>query len=139
MNQTLGEVTWWAVGIAALAYFALGAAWFTPLFGAAWDRSIGLDRSASKGRFPTPYYILPMVGAVVTAVAIAVVIALIPATGPLIGTGIGAIVGLAIAAATLTNALTPHTPKPYLFATITGGYHLVGCTIAGLIIGALGT
>ena len=27
-------------------------------------------------------------------------------------------------AGALTNALTPHTPHPYLFDVITGGYHL---------------
>lgn len=139
MNGFPGDITWWSVGFAAFAYFFLGAVWFTPLFGSAWDRSIGHDRRATNGRFPISYYIVPLISAAISTVVIAVLLELTGTTGPVADAGIGALVGLAIAAATLTNALTPHTPKPYLFAAITGGYHLVGCIIVGLIIGAFYT
>lgn len=130
-----GEITWWGVAIAAIVYYALGAFWFAPLFGQAWDRSIGHDRTIDNGRFPTSYYIVPLAGAVLSTVVIASVATMIKPTELLAVVAVGAGVGLAIAAASTTNALTPHTPKPYQFAAITGGYHFVGCTLAGLIIG----
>ena len=126
---------WWATALGGIVYYLLGAAWFTPLFGRAWDRSIGHDRSADAGRFPLSYYLLPLLGALLTAVVIAALQA--PGAGAGLGTLIGAGVGLAAAAASVTNALTPHTPHPYLFGAITGGYHLVGCALAGLTIGTL--
>ena len=127
--------TWWVTALAGFLYYLLGAAWFTPLFGRAWDRSIGHERSRTAGRFPISYYLLPFAGALVTGV---VITALHRAgAGAVSGTLTGAGVGLVVAAASLTNALTPHTPHPYLFGAITGGYHLVGCTLAGLTIGTL--
>jgi hypothetical protein len=128
------EINWWAVLTATLLYFALGAAWFTPLFGRAWDRAIGVDRSATEGKFPAAYYVVPLV----TAAVCCVVIAFLAAAGPgdpAASVGVGFGVGLAIAAATFTNSLTPHTPKPYQFAAITGSYHVVACVAASVVIG----
>ncbi|RNL57090.1 DUF1761 domain-containing protein [Arthrobacter oryzae] len=101
-----------------------------------WDRSIGYDRSAGDGRFPIPYYIVPFIGAFLSTLIDAVFAALIEPHGIPGSAAVGAGIGLAIGAATLTNALTPHTPKPYLFAAITAGYHLAGCTIVGAVLGA---
>ncbi|MEO6200106.1 MAG: DUF1761 family protein [Cryobacterium sp.] len=104
----------------------------------AWDRSIGYDRSAGGGRFPLAYYIIPLLGAVVGTSVIAAFILTSSATGAIDGAVVGAGVGVAIAAASVTNALTPHTPEPYLFGAITGGYHLVACTLCGALIGIFG-
>lgn len=132
---TLSDINWWAVLLATFGYYVLGALWFTPLFGRAWDRSIGYDRAATSGRFPVSYYVVPLIGAAIGTLVVAIFTALID-PGTLLGSAaVGVGVGGAIAGATLTNALTPHTPKPYLFAAITGGYHLVGCTLVGLILG----
>ncbi|MBH0117301.1 DUF1761 domain-containing protein [Salinibacterium sp. NG253] len=137
MNLVIAAATWWALP-AAFAYFALGALWFTPLFGRAWDRSIGHDRSQDNGRFPTSYYVTPFITAVVTTIVMSLLIQNSSATGAFgAGAVVGAGIGLAIAAASFTNALTPHTPRPFTFATITGGYHLVACIITGTILGAL--
>lgn len=125
----------WATALAGLLHYLLGAAWFTPLFGRAWDRSIGHDRSRAGGRFPLGYYLLPLVGALVTAAVIAL---LHPSgAGAVPGLLTGTAVGLVAAAASFTNALTPHTPHPYLLGAITGGYHLVGGASAGTTIGFL--
>ncbi|ROQ52649.1 uncharacterized protein DUF1761 [Rathayibacter sp. PhB152] len=125
--------SWWVTAIAGLLYYVLGAAWFTPLFGRAWDRSIGHDRSSVGGRFPLGYYLLPLAGALITAVIITV---LLPeGAGAVPGLLTGAAVGLAAATASLTNALTPHTPHPYLFGAITGGYHLTGGALVGTTVG----
>ncbi|WP_164863689.1 DUF1761 domain-containing protein [Agromyces sp. LHK192] len=139
ISDGLVGIHWWATLLAALAYFVLGAIWFTPLFGRQWDRSIGVDRRTTGGRYPLPYYVVPLVGALVGALMVAVLIGACSAEGAIEGLLLGLAVGVAVAAATLTNALTPHTPKPYLLAAVTGGYHLVGLTGAGAIIGAFAT
>lgn len=78
---------------------------------------------------------MPLAGAIVTVI----VIATLYPSGAGVGAGLvtGACVGTAAAAASFTNALTPHTPHPYVFGAITGGYHLTGATIAGATIGLL--
>lgn len=128
------DVTWWAVALAAVGYYALGAAWFTPLFGRFWDLSLGHDRTHDRGGFPASFYLVPLI----TAVAITTIIALLSAAQDSGGAEtllIGTAVGLAVAFATLTNALTPNTPRPYLFAAVTGGYHLTASAAVGAFLG----
>ncbi|MBD0024218.1 DUF1761 family protein [Gordonia pseudamarae] len=123
-----------AVAVAAVAYYLLGAAWFTPLFGKAWDRSIGYDRSRDT-TFGPAYYVVPLVSTVLVALALGVILA---ALAPTFGEAliVGVVVGLGVAAVSINNALTPHTPHPYVFGAVTGGYHLVGIVLVSAIIGA---
>lgn len=136
--EPVGGIAWWAVGGAAIMYYLLGALWFSPLFGRAWDRSLGYDRSTGDGRFPISYYLVPLLGAVLETLVIAVFIALMGTESIAGSVAVGAGVGVCVAAATFTNALTPNTPEPYLFAAVTGGYHLVGCAVVGAMLGATG-
>lgn len=51
----------------------------------------------------------------------------------------GVVAGIGYAAAvSFTNAVTPNTPRPLLYGSVTGGYHLVGIGLAATIIVALG-
>lgn len=68
MLDAFAHVNWLATALAALSYYLLGVAWFTPLFGQAWDRSIGYDRSPTA-RFGPAYYVVPLVSAVFVALA----------------------------------------------------------------------
>jgi hypothetical protein len=135
MGEVLAGTSWGAVALAAVACYLLGALWFTPLFGRAWDRATGHDRRSGKG-FGTAYYTVPLVGAAVTATVVGVLVtALAPAAlGGALAVGAG--VGLAAAAASVTTALTPHTPHPFLLGAVTSGYHLVAAVAAAAIVGA---
>jgi len=134
MLDAFAQLNWLAIAVAALAYYLLGAVWFTPLFGKAWDRAIGHDRSADR-RFGADYYVVPLLSATAVSVALGVILA---ATGfERMGDalGLGAVVGLGVAfAVSINNALTPHTPHPYLFGAVTGGYHLVGVIAVAAIL-----
>lgn len=134
MLTAFAHLNWLAVGLAALAYYLLGAVWFTPLFGKAWDHSIGHDRSTAT-TFGPDYYLVPLLSAVFVSLALGLIlVALAPPSfgealivGVVIGLGVGAVVSF-------NNALTPHTPHPYLFGAVTGGYHFVGIIIVTAII-----
>lgn len=130
------HLNWLAVALAALAYFLLGAVWFTPLFGKAWDRSIGYDRSTAA-RFGPDYYLVPLISAVLVSLALGLILAALAPSGFGETLIVGAVIGLGVAAAiSVNNALTPHTPHPYLFGAVTGSYHVVGIVIVTAIIGA---
>jgi len=43
------------------------------------------------------------------------------------------------AAISVNNGLTPHTPRPFLFGAVTGGYRLVGIVMVSATIGAFAT
>lgn len=81
----------WATAVAAVAYFLLGAVWFTPLFGRAWDRSIGHDRTRDNGRFPLGYYLLPLASTITIAVILSAL------HTPAAGAGAGALLGAGVA------------------------------------------
>ena len=130
------DLSWLAIGTATLAYYLLGALWFTPLFGAAWDTAIGHTRERGE-RFSAAYYVVPLVSSLLVTVAMAV---LVGATGTEKLTDalvLGLVVGLGIAlAVSVNNALTPHTPHPFRLGFITGGYHLLGIVAVTLILAA---
>ncbi|KQU47165.1 hypothetical protein ASG84_08600 [Rhodococcus sp. Leaf278] len=123
------------IAAAAVAYYALGALWFGPLFGRAWDRSIGHDREQTGGRFPLSYYVVPFCCSVATTIVIALALGTIDSGSVTAGLVVGLGVGFASAAASLTNALTPNTPQPFVFGAVTASYHLTASTIAGAILG----
>ncbi|WP_375002963.1 DUF1761 domain-containing protein [Aeromicrobium sp. CTD01-1L150] len=136
MLAAFAHLNWLAVALAALAYFSLGAAWFTPLFGKAWDHSIGHDRSAAP-TFGPDYYLVPLVSAIFVSLALGLTLAAL--APPSFGESliVGGVIGLGVAAAvSINNALTPHTPHPYLFGAVTGGYHVIGIVVVSAIIGA---
>lgn len=45
----MGEINYLAVVLAAVAFFAVGAVWYTVLFGKAWQRALGLRDWQLKG------------------------------------------------------------------------------------------
>lgn len=138
MLDVLGDVNWLAVLLAALAYYLLGALWFTPLFGRAWDRAVGFTRPRGH-RFGPLYYVAPLLGCAAATVATAILLAALDAEQLGDGVALGLLVGVGYAAAvSLTNAVTPTTPRPLLLAAVAGGYHVVGLVLVAVLLVALG-
>ncbi|MCD2443518.1 DUF1761 domain-containing protein [Agromyces sp. SYSU K20354] len=136
MIEALTRLDWIAIGLATLASYVLGALWFTPLFGRAWDRSLGISRERGT-RYPPIYYLMPFVSSVLVSVATAILVTAIGAEGWGESAVLGLVVGIGYSAAvTFTNAVNPVTPHPLAFAAITGSYHVVSAVAAAVIIGA---
>jgi hypothetical protein len=134
--DVLGDLNWLAVIVAAIAYFALGAIWYAePVFGKAWMRSS--DFQMPEGESPgASFYVFPFITCLIGTVAAAMVTA---ATGTdAVGEAIvvGLVVGLGIAGSALfvTGYFDPKKPEPMVWVSITIGYHLVGLTIAAVIL-----
>ncbi|MGY0235692.1 DUF1761 domain-containing protein [Longispora urticae] len=132
----LGDLNWWAVLVAALAYFALGGLWFSvPLIAKPWIRAVGTDMTG--GATPGPsYYIGPLITCSVSTVATAV---LARATGTdtvAEGLVLGLVVGLGLAVAVLfvTGYFDPQKARPMVWVAITAGYHLVGLVLVAVIL-----
>jgi len=128
------QVSWLAVLVATLAYYLLGALWFTPLFGAAWDRAIGHARVRGE-TFSAAYYVVPLASSLLVTVAMAVLAAAVELAGPVDALALGLVAGLGIALPiSVNNALTPHTPHPFHLGLITAGYHVAGIATVTLIV-----
>lgn len=123
-----------SVIVAGFAYFALGGLWFTPLFGKLWATAVGFDRPR-KWRPPAPYYIVPLIGCLVSAWAIFLLLLFIHPRSMAEALHVGLIVGLGFGAAiTSVNAVSPNMPRPALYALVTGSYHLAGAMVCSAII-----
>lgn len=130
-------LNWFAIVLASLTYYLLGALWFTPLFGKAWDRSIGFHREKGH-RFGPIYYIAPLVGSVLVTVASAVLVQALGLEDLGDGLVLGLVVGIGYSAAvSVNNAVTPNTPRPLLLGAVTGSYHVVGALAVFTIVVAL--
>jgi hypothetical protein len=132
------NVNWPIVALATLAYYLLGALWFTPLFGRSWDRAVGFDRPRGH-RFPARYYVTPLVSSLVVAVATAVLVEAVDVSTPADAAELGAVAGIGYAAAvSFNNAVAPNVPRPFLLGAITAGYHVVGVIVVAVTVSALG-
>lgn len=130
----LEDISWLAVIVGTLAYYLLGAIWFSPAFGRQWDKALGFSRP-ERWRPGTLYYLAPLLGCLASTIATAI---LVQATGVQSMGGavsLGLVVGIGYSAAvSAVNAITPNTPRPILYGAVTGGYHTVGSLIVAVIL-----
>ena len=62
--DVLGDLNWLAVIVAAIAYFAIGALWYSPpVFGTAWMSAGGVSAEEIEGGPGAAVYAVPLVGA----------------------------------------------------------------------------
>ena len=124
----------WAVLVAAVVYFALGALWYMAL-SKPWMAAVGFTRAdVEKGSNPAIFGVT----FVLEAVAVFTLAVLLGNTG-LSGIGggasLGALVGIGIWFALMSVTFVYESRRPALFL-IDGGYHLLALTAAGAILGA---
>ncbi|MEQ1532277.1 MAG: DUF1761 domain-containing protein [Sideroxydans sp.] len=137
MFAIVSELNGWAVLLATLVYFVLGALWFTPLFGKYYDLALGFDRQKDY-KWPAIYYLSPLVNSLLVSFATALLVYLLKIELLADAVALGLIVGIGYAGAiSFNNAVNPITPRPLLYGAVTGGYHLVGITLVALIEVAL--
>jgi hypothetical protein len=125
---------WWVVPVAALASFAVGGLWYSPvLFGRPWQRLAGLSDADLAGRNLAAVFGGSLLCALVGSLVLALFVG--GEAGPAEGAAAGAAVGLGwIATALVTTALFER--RPLGLALVNGGYQAVAYTLMGLVIGA---
>lgn len=124
----------WAVLVAAVAYFALGAGWYMAL-AKPWMAAVGFSREdVADGPNPAIYG-LTFVLEVVTVFTLAVLLRNSTLSGVADGASLGALIGIGIWFALMSVTFMYESRKPALFL-IDGGYHLLALVVAGAILGA---
>ena len=137
--DVIADVNWVAVLVAAVVWFALGAAWYIPpVMGSRWQ-DYGAIEVPDDAKPDPKVFILTLVAYFVAATVTAMLAA---ATGTQsLGAGIvlGAVVGVgyALTAAGVTALYDPK-PNPFGWFWINGVFNVVGLTAVGGIIGAFG-
>jgi hypothetical protein len=130
------EVSLVATLVAAILGFALGAAWYGPLFGKAWVAAVGLDPLAVRKSFnPAKTYGATFLLGLVAAYALGLFLG--PNPGRAFAAAAGAGAGLCLVATSLaTNVL--FEGRSWTLILINGGYHAVRFTLIGVVFGLLG-
>jgi len=135
MNADLfSQVNWLAVLVGALAYFFLGAIWYSALFRNAWIKATGVnanDPNARKGF--AGIMIASFITILITTIGLALIITRIGPGGWMTGCKIGLIAGVCFSAATICNSYL-YEKRPIALSTINSLYNIVGCVLAGIII-----
>lgn len=135
MGNLFADINWIAVLVGTLAYFALGALWYSPvLFSKRWISDLKLDVNDPKMKEGVPMifggsFVLMFV----SSLAIAILAARMDLWGWMSGLKLGAICAVCFnAAGTGINYL--YEKRPISLFLINAGYQILGCIIAGIII-----
>jgi hypothetical protein len=136
MNPSIYQhIHWLAVLVAAVAYFALGAIWYSKvLFAKIWLALTKIDASdpnATKG-------MVAIMGAsfvtiMVTSIGLAILAAYLPLSGFVHGIKLGALTGICFGATAISNSYL-YEKRAIGLHFINGGYTVVGNIIAAVII-----
>lgn len=134
MFNVLSEISWLSVLVAFVAYFLLGALWFTLLFLKSYKISLGRENDMPQK--PASIFIIgPAICCFVITVASAILIYVLKIDSYENAVIFAVIVGLGYLVANTVNiAINPNIPKPLLYGLISGAYHLVGILIVSLIL-----
>ena len=136
-TSLFSNINWLAVLVAGVAYFALGAMWYSKvLFANSWVKLTGVsmnDPAAKSG--VAQIMISSFVLMLVACVALAILIAKIGIAGWMTGLKVGLIAGICFAATSVSISYL-YEKRPFGLHHINGGYNIVGCAIAGIIIAA---
>lgn len=137
MNNPI-NINWIAVVAAFLAYFILGALWFTALFAKQYRTSLGRENE-QPGK-PAPIFIIgPAICSLVITIATAVLMSWLVIRTYSEAVQLGLLVGVGfLFANTLNIAINPNMPRPIYYGVITGAYHITGILIVSIILNAMG-
>jgi hypothetical protein len=134
-NDLLSEINWLAVLVAAVAYFMLGAIWYSKaLFAPKWAKLVGLDMNSDSnkkglGAMMMGSFILILV----TCIAQAFLVVRMDLFVLTSGLKLGLITGLCFATTAVSISFI-YEKRPTALYFIDCGYHLVGHIAAAIIL-----
>jgi hypothetical protein len=136
MMYQLAHLNWISVLIAFVVYFLLGALWFTLFFSKPYRISLGKENEVLPKK---PIFIVgPALCSLVITIASAVLMQALHIETFDAAIEFALIVGVGyLVANTINIAINPNIPKPILYGTISGTYHLLGIMIACIILVAI--
>jgi hypothetical protein len=134
MNTDLfSQINWLAVLVASLAYFFLGAIWYSALFRNSWIKATGIVMNDDARKGIAAIMIASFITVVITCVGLAFFITRFRMGNWMTGCKVGLIAGICFSAATICNSYL-YEKRPIALSAINSLYNIIGCIIAGIII-----
>lgn len=131
----LSQLNWLAILVAAVAYFMLGALWYSKLlFANTWIKSTGVDMSnpdAKKGVGGIMAFTFVL--EFVVCIGLAILVHRLGLSVWMSGLKLGLITGICFAGTGICISYL-YQSKPTVLSFIDGGYHTVGQIISSIIL-----
>ncbi len=133
-QETLSNLPWLQILVAAVAYFALGAIWYGALFSKAWVRGHNVNTSdpnlkkGTAGIMITSFVVL-----VAICIALSIVLKIGYVTDAEHAIKWGAFLGFGFSFTSIAMTFL-YLKKPITVYLIDGLYHVIGLIIASLIL-----
>jgi hypothetical protein len=133
-TEVLQHINWLAVLVAGLAYFVLGALWYTVLFGKQWrsyNRAVMNMPDAKKGA--TTIMIGSFILMLICAFGLSLIVTRLFLTGWQVGLKLGLLTGICFAGTAVSISYL-YEKRPLGLHLINIGYNILGNIIAAIII-----
>ena len=133
METIFTQVNILAVIVSSVIYFILGAAWYSPvLFAKPWMNALGKkeeDFQASPLNFISTF-----IAILITVYVLALFLVLTNANSLISGGFVGVVAGIGFVLTTC-GINSVYDGRPVKLVLITSGYHILGLTVSGIILG----
>lgn len=128
----LSDLNYPAILVAAVAYFVIGAIWYSPiLFGKKWQALVGMPEDAAKGMGGT--MVLSLLGMIVISLVMAIFVGHIVPSDLVRGIKIALVGGIGFMVVPMwINSL--YAKKPFSLLMIDSLYHLVSFVVMAIIL-----
>ncbi len=133
MINELPNLNWWSVLIAYVAYFMLGALWFTVFFSKQYKISLGRENETLSNK---PIFIIgPAICSLVITIASAILIQSLHIHSLSGALKFSLLIGIGyLFSNTINIAINPNIPRPIHYGIISGTYHVLGSCIVSIIL-----
>lgn len=135
-TEAFSHLPWLAILVGGVAYFALGAIWYSVIFKNAWIKASGVnpnDPNMKKG--VAGIFIMSLILMIVASLGIALFMSRI---GPswMTGAKVGAVAGICFSGTAICISYL-YEKRPWMLHFINSAYNVVGCVLAGIVIGLM--
>lgn len=134
-SETLHNIHWLGALLGGLAYFALGALWYSKiLFAPKWIEYCKIDvNNPDMKKGVAGIFVSSLVLMMITSICIAILAHKLETNGALNGAKLGLLTGLGFGTTAISISYL-YEKRPFGLYLINGGYTVVGSMIAGAII-----
>jgi hypothetical protein len=135
MNSAIfSDINWLAVLVGGVAYFMLGAIWYSVLFKNAWIKASGMNPDAPGAKSGVAQIMLgSLVLMIIASAGLGILITRIGSSGWMTGCKVGLLVGICFSVTGISISYL-YEKKPVALHVINGLYNTAGCVVAGIII-----
>jgi energy-converting hydrogenase Eha subunit A len=128
------HLNWLAIVVATIAYFAIGAIWYTPaVFGKKWMELLKIDPTKMDRSGMGMMMAQSFVTTLIVCTGLSVLSHLIGLWGAMEGLKLGVLCGVCFALCT-NYIVSIFEKRPFMLVLINGGYNVAGMVAASIII-----